>query len=151
MASPTITTTIAMIYAQLPLNCRFVPVNIEDEVFQTIFMVHFPFFLEAAANLFMEMVDGEGVNDETTDGDVLFWADWAKRVYANKVRIEEHIIDHYKEKVFYNKHYKRIIDNVSSAHIGFEFGQLNPTNVNDGIELYNKILRTQTFRNIVEG
>lgn len=140
-----------MIYAQLPINCRFFPVNIDDEVFQLKFMVNFPFFLEHAANVFMEMVDGVGVDDETTDGDVLFWADWAKRVYANKVRIEKNVIDNYKEKVFNNKHYKRIVDCVPASHIGFKFGELYPNNVNDGIELYNKILRTQTFLNIIEG
>ena len=128
-----------MIYTQIPLKCRFIPVNIDDEVFQLIFMCNFQFYLENVANKYMELVDNPEQQD-LNDGDVVYLAQWAKDVYNNKVKIEE-TIDYLFSKWFVNKHKKYIIDNVDPRHIEFQFGDLSQTNVNDAINLYNAILK----------
>ena len=131
--------TTAMIYSQLPINCRFFPIDVNDEVFQIKFLINFPFFLEHAANLFMEMVD-ETEELSMNEEQMLFFADWAKRVYDNKERIKEDM-DEFRYECFCDKHKKYIVDNVPSRHIGFDFGDLTFPNVNDAIDLYNKILK----------
>ena len=128
-----------MIYTQIPLNCRFIPINVDDEVFQLAFMSNFKFYLENVAKLYMELVDnppeGLGINE----GDILCLAEWAKDVYNNKVKIEE-TIDYLFNKWFSDPHTKYIIDNVELNYIEFEFGDISQLNVNYAIDLYNQIL-----------
>ena len=136
--SKPITTTTAMIYSQLPINCRFFPIDVNDEVFQIKFLINFPFFLEHAANLFMEIVD-ETEESGITESQMLFFADRAKHAYRQKERIEEDM-DNFRYQCFCDKHKKYIADNVPSNHIGFNFGDLTFTNVRDGVALYNQIV-----------
>ena len=101
-------------------------------------MINFPFFLEHAANVFIEIVDDPEKFD-MNEGDVIFWAEWARDVYKNRERIQKYM-DEFRYEVYCNKHKKYIADNVPSNHIGFKFGDISPQNVNDAIALYNEIL-----------
>jgi hypothetical protein len=87
----------------------------------------------------MEMVD-ETEELSMNEEQMLFFADWAKRVYDNKERIKEDM-NEFRYECFCDKHKKYIVDNVPSRHIGFDFGDLTFPNVNDAIDLYNQILK----------
>jgi len=127
-----------MIYTKLPLKCRFIPIDVDDEVFQTVFMFHFTQFLEYSAQIFMEIVD-EADENGIDEGGVLFFADWAKHTYKNKEAIKEDM-DEFKYKCFCNKDKKYIIDNVKANQIGFDFGNMTYNNVYEGAVLYKAIL-----------
>jgi hypothetical protein len=126
-----------MIYSQIPLKCRFIPIDTDDEVFQTIFLYHFPFYLDMAAIKYMDLVD----NPETlklNEGDVIYLARWAKDIYENKVSIDE-VMKDFKYEVYNDEHLKYIMDNVKPNHIGFRFRDVSQDNVNEAIRLYNEI------------
>jgi hypothetical protein len=130
--------TTAMIYSQLPINCRFFPIDVNDEVFQIKFLINFPFFLDHASKIFMELVD-ETDERGMTEEQMLYFADWAKHTYQQKERIEK-MMDDFRYECFCDKHKKYIVDNVPSNHIGFDFGDLTYPNVDEGIVLYNQIV-----------
>jgi hypothetical protein len=126
-----------MIYSQIPLNYRFIPINTDDEVFQTVFMFHFIFYLENVANKYMQLVD-EPETQNLNEAQVVYSARWAKDVYENKVSIET-AMSHYKYEVYCDKQLKYIIDNTKPNQIGFNFGDWSQDNVNEAIRLYNEI------------
>lgn len=126
-----------MIYSQLPLKCRFIPIDIDDEVFQTIFMFHFPFYLEKVANKYMQLVD-EPETQNLNEGEVIHLARWAKDIYENKVSIEK-VMSDFKYEVYCDKHLKYIVDNAKPNQIGFKFGDGSQDNINEAIRLYNEI------------
>ena len=126
-----------MIYSQIPLKCKFIPINTDHEVFQTVFMFHFPFYLENVANKYMQLVD-EPETQNLKEGDVVHLARWAKDVYENRVSIET-VMSNYKYEVYCDKHLKYIIDTIKPNQIGFKFGDSSQHNVNEAIRLYNEI------------
>jgi hypothetical protein len=126
-----------MIYANLPVTCRFIPIDINDEVFQIVFMFHFPFYLENAANKYMELVD-DPETQNLNEGELIGVARWAKDIYENKVSIEE-TMNHFKYECYNDKHKKYIVENVKPSRIGFKFGDISQDNVNEAIRLHNEI------------
>jgi hypothetical protein len=86
----------------------------------------------------MELVD-ETDERGMTEEQMLYFADWAKHTYQQKERIEK-MMDDFRYECFCDKHKKYIVDNVPSNHIGFDFGDLTYTNVDEGIVLYNQIV-----------
>ena len=126
-----------MIYSQIPLKCRFIPINIDDEVFQIVFMTNFPAYLHRASLCYMDLVDN---NTDFNEGDILHLADWAKRLYNNKENIADNM-DEYIEYCLTSQHQRYIMDNVRFTNIGFDFGDVTPENLNDGVDLYNAILK----------
>lgn len=131
-----------MIYSQIPLKCRFIPINTDDEVFRLIFMMNFPFYLEHAAYEYMKIVNQEDryENDNYNEGKILFYANWAKSLYRVKENMEN-IHNKFCSNCFNDKHKKSIIDNIDSRHIGFDFGDLSIINMNRALKLNNVILK----------
>jgi hypothetical protein len=126
-----------MIYANLPVKCRFIPIDINDEVFVTVFLAYFSIFLEAASNSLISVVDNDdGRYDDFSENDILYYAKWAKDVYAVKERVKEENPIQYCERTKYRR---RIIRTVSPYHIGFELDNHSTENINYGIRLYNSL------------
>jgi hypothetical protein len=125
-----------MIYANLPVTCRFIPVDINDEVFQLVFMSNFGAYLKRASLVYMNWVN----NPETlSEAKILYAADWAKKLYNNMEEINDDMSE-YIGNCLENKRTNYIMNNVDFTHIGFDFGDVTPDNINNGITLYNAIL-----------
>jgi len=125
-----------MIYANLPLTCRFIPIDTNDEVFQIVFMSNFIAYLNRASLVYMNWVN----NPETlNEGEILWAADWAKKLYNNMQKIDDDMTE-YIGDCLDNKHQRYILDNVHFTHTGFDFGDVTQDNINYGIDLYNAIL-----------
>jgi len=126
-----------MIYANLPVTCRLIPIDTNDEVFQIVFMCNFLGYINRASLVYMNHVD----NPETTsnEGWILYAAEWAKNLYNIKEAVEEDITE-YIVQCLDNKHTKYILTNVCFYHTGFDMGDVTADNINYGIDLYNEIL-----------
>ena len=131
-----------MIYSQIPLKCRLIPVNTDDEVFQTIFLSYFIIYLERASTYFMKIVNQEDEfeYDNRNEGEILFWAEWARDVHRQMEKIEEttnefrwHVDQECAKK-------KKIWNDVRPRNLGFDYNDMSPLNVNFGITLWNECL-----------
>ena len=109
-----------MIYANLPVTCRFIPVDINDEVFVTVFLAYFTYYLEAVSQSLINVVDcDDGRYDDFSEKDILYYAKWAKDVYEVKERIkEDNLSDEY---CCQTKYRRRIIRTVRVASIIWVF------------------------------
>jgi len=126
-----------MIYTNLPITCRFIPIDINDEVFQIVFMTNFMAYLNRASLVYMNWVN----NPETlNEGDILWAADWAKKLYENMEAIDDDMTE-YIGNCLDNDYHRYILDNVDFTHTGFDFGDVSPLNISYGIKLYNQILK----------
>jgi hypothetical protein len=121
-----------MIYANLPVTCRLIPIDTNDEVFQIVFMCNFIAYLNRASLVYMNWVN----NPETlNDGDVLWAADWAKKLYNNMEAVYDDMSE-YITNCLDNKYQNYIMTNVHFSHTGFDFRNISPDNINNGITLY---------------
>ncbi len=127
-----------MIYANLPVTCRFIPIDVDDEVFQIIFMLYFRSYLKNAAQIFLDVVDAE--NTKLNEGDIVNGARWAKDIYENYENIKEDM-DEFKKNCLACKRTAYIANNVYPYQLGFNFYEVNCRNVTKGIELYNLIYK----------
>jgi hypothetical protein len=128
-----------MIYANLPLNCRFIPIDVNDEVFQIIFMLYFRSYLKNAAQIFMRVVDGD-TDTNFDEGDIIYAAQWAKDIYKNYEKNEE-TCEEIKKQWLKCKRKAYIANNVAPEQLGFDFHEVSCSNVNKSITLYNAILK----------
>jgi len=126
-----------MIYANLPLHCRFIPIDINDEVFQIVFMTNFIAYLNRASLVYMNWVNNPEILNE---GEILWAADWAKKLYNNMEEINDDMTE-YIGNCLNNKRQRYIMNNVDFTHTGFDFGNISPLNICKGIDLYNQTLK----------
>ena len=127
-----------MIYTQIPLKCRFIPINGDDEVFQIIFMLYFRSFLKQAATVYMDIVNNPE-EQNLNEGEIVYAAKWAKDIYNNYENIKENM-DDFKVWCHQCKKKRHIAYNVLPKQIGFNFWEISFANVDKGILLYNEIL-----------
>lgn len=126
-----------MIYANLPLKCRFIPIDVNNEVFQIIFMIYFRSYLKFAAEVYLNAVDAE--DSELNEGDIVYAARWAKDIYENYENIKEDM-DEFTKNCLACKRTAYIANNVRETQLGFDFYKISQDNVLKGIRLYNAIL-----------
>jgi hypothetical protein len=128
-----------MIYANLPLKCRFIPIDVNDEVFVTIFITYFIDFLDAASKALIAVVDDDDERyKDFNERNIIYYANWAKGVYTVKEEIKEDY-DIWMEYCQQTKKKYRIINTVSPYHIGFDISDLSTKNINFGISLWNSV------------
>jgi len=126
-----------MIYANLPVTCRFIPIDVDNEVFQIIFMLYFRSYLKNSAEVFLDSIDAE--DTKLNEGQIVYGARWAKDIYENYEKIKEDM-DDFKQNCLKCKRTAYIANNVIPDQLGFDFYTVSRDNVLKGIELYNTIL-----------
>lgn len=130
-----------MIYVELPLKYQWVPIDIDNDVFVTVFMMIFDVYLDSASKSLMSVLENEdGLYDDLCEGDILHYAEWAKDVYREKEKIKP-ICIRFKKYINRHKYTIDIVNNVNINNFEFIFKDHSTENINKGIKIWNKILK----------
>lgn len=130
-----------MIYIELPLKYQWVPIDIDNDVFVTVFMTFFGIFLDAASKSLMTVLENEdGYYNNFREADILYYAEWAKDVYRNKEKVTP-ICNEWIKYLNKHKYTKDIANNINLNNYEFDFKDHSTQNINKGIKIYNNIIK----------
>jgi hypothetical protein len=140
-----------MIYNEVPLKYRYIPINIECDLFVTVFMCYFSSYLGWCANSLMAVLDNEdGLYDHFSEGKLLEVAEWAKDVYRQKEKIHPLCERFHNNYVTKHKYTNNIIENINSENFEFDFSDHSCENINDGIIIFNSIIKKWREINFID-
>lgn len=130
-----------MIYDGVPIKYRYIPINIECDIFVTMFMCIFSTYLGYCSNSLMAIVDNEDGNyDHFDERNILYYAKWARDVYKQKETSHEVCIRWFE----YVKKHKYTIDiyrECNTFNFEFKFSDHSLDNINKSITIYNSIMK----------
>ena len=139
-----------MIYNEVPLKYRYIPINIECDLFVTVFMCLFSSYLGWCANSLMEVLNNEdGLYDHFNEGKLLEVAEWAKDVYRQKEKIQP-LCERFHNYVIKHKYTSNIINNIDTINFEFDFSDHSCENINDGIIIFNSIIKKWREINFID-
>ena len=125
-----------MIYSQIPLKYKFIPINIDDEHFRITFCVFLLGFLKEAKEKWLEVMDEEDV----LDGERLEIAENAKELHK-MIEHEQYKIMRMREQEWSIKTLKNYHKNVNLDNCEFQYGDVSPENVKIALDIFVKIAK----------